>query len=289
METQIRSTPSARQADEWVLVLTALRIPHRIEIENDAWIVVVPDEDAARARAALRAHDREGRPAPEPPAIVAASSRTAWTVGLASAAILVGIFLITGPPSRESIWFTRGSAAASAMLGGEPWRAATALLLHVDLVHVLGNALAAAVFLPPIVRRLGPGVGLLAVLLAGTAGNLLAGAVQGPQHVAVGASTATFGALGVLVALRLTPGSGGRSTRGRRFVIPIAGLLLLGMLGMGPGTDVVAHTFGLVAGAAFGYVASLWKRPLPPPGQQVLLAGAVIGLAWCWYLALAAR
>lgn len=289
METTIRSTPNPREADEWVLVLTALRIPHRLEQEGDEWLVIVRDEDVGRGRAALRAHDREGRPAPEPPAIVAASSRTGWTVGLASAAVLVGIFLFTGPPSRESMWFTRGSAAASAMLGGEPWRAATALLLHVDLVHVLGNAIAAAVFLPPIVRRVGPGVGLLAVLLAGAVGNLIAGAVQGSQHVAVGASTATFGALGVLVALRLRPGSGGRSTRGRRFVIPIAALLLLGMLGMGPGTDVVAHTFGLTMGAAFGYVASLWRRPLPPRGQQLLLAGAVIGLAWCWYLALAAR
>ena len=140
----------------------------------------------------------------------------------------------------------------------------TALTLHADLVHVLGNAIAIALLLPPIIRRLGPGIGLALVLLAGATANLLGAAVQGPQHVAVGASTATFGALGILAALRLgSPSPAGRA-RGRRWIVPVASVLLLAMLGTGPGTDVLAHALGLAVGAALGLVAAIVRRPVAP-------------------------
>jgi hypothetical protein len=202
METAIRATRRASEANEWALVLTALRIPHRVEMDGDEWIVLVPDAAVRRGRAALRAHDEEGQRAPDQAAAEAASGRTAWITGLAAGAVLFGFFFVTGPPAATSSWAARGAAMSRSMLNGEPWRAVTALTLHVDLLHVLGNAIATALLLPPIVRRLGAGIGLALVLLAGAAANLLGAWVQGPQHVAVGASTATFGALGILAALR---------------------------------------------------------------------------------------
>jgi membrane associated rhomboid family serine protease len=165
----------------------------------------------------------------------------------------------------------------------------TALTLHVDLVHVLGNAIATALLLPPIIRRLGPGVGLGLVLLAGAAGNLLAAAVQGPRHVAVGASTATFGALGILAALRLGSSSPAGRQRGRRWIVPVASVLLLAMLGTGPGTDVIAHALGLVAGAALGRVAAIVRQPVAAPIQRALVAAVALAVLGCWCAALAGR
>ena len=140
-------------------------------MDGDEWIVLVPDAAVRRGRAALRAHDEEGseRPTRRPPRL--RPSRTAWITGLAAGALLFGFFFVTGPPAASSSWAARGAAVSGSMLNGEPWRAVTALTLHVDLVHVLGNAIATALLLPPIIRRLGPGIGLTLVLLAGRGGE----------------------------------------------------------------------------------------------------------------------
>lgn len=289
METAIRATRRASEANEWSLVLTALRIPHRIEMDGDEWTVLVPDAEVRRGRAALRAHDEEGRREPDQAPAEAASGRTAWITALAAGALLFGFFFVTGPPAAGSSWAARGAAVSRSMLNGEPWRAVTALTLHVDLVHVLGNAIATALLLPPIIRRLGPGIGLALVLLAGAAANLLGAWVQGPQHVAVGASTATFGALGILAALRLgSPSPAGRA-RGRRWIVPVASVLLLAMLGTGPGTDVIAHALGLVAGAALGLVATIVRRPVAAPIQRALVAAVALAVLGCWCAALVGR
>jgi membrane associated rhomboid family serine protease len=172
------------------------------------------------------------------------------------------------------------------MLNGEPWRAVTALTLHVDVAHVVGNAIATAVLLPAIVQRLGPGGGVWLVLLAGTGANLLAATAQGSRHVAVGASTATFGAIGALAALRLWPGSAPGRTRGKRWIVPVATVLLLAMLGTGRSTDVLAHAFGLLSGGLLGLVVAVSRRPLVAPIQWALVAAAALTIVGCWHLAL---
>ena len=286
METAIRATRSVTEANEWALVLTALRIPHRVEMDGDEWIVLVPDAAVRRGRAALRAHDDEGQRAPDQAPSDAASGHAAWITGLAAGVLLLGFFFVTGPPAADLFWAARGAAISRSMLNGEPWRAVTALTLHVDVLHVLGNAIATVLLLPPIIQRLGPGIGLALVLLAGAAANLLGAWMQGPQHVAVGASTATFGALGILAALRLgSPWPSGR-LRGRRWIVPVASVLLLAMLGTGPGTDVIAHALGLVAGAALGLVAAIVPRPVAAPVQRTLVAAVALIIVGCWYAAL---
>jgi rhomboid protease GluP len=62
--------------------------------------------------------------------------------------------------------------------------------------------------------QLGPGVGLWLVLLAGTAGNALTAVAYGTQHNSVGASTAMFGAIGILAATRITDGTQPRASGG---------------------------------------------------------------------------
>jgi len=138
---------------------------------------------------------------------------------------------------------------------------------------------------PAIVRELGPGCGLWLVLLAGAAGNLLGALARDPRHVAVGVSTATFGAIGILAALRLAGAP--RRARGKRWLVLAASLLLLAMLGTSPDADVLAHGLGLLCGGALGLTAGVaLRRPLGPRAQWTLAALAALAVAGAWRLAL---
>jgi membrane associated rhomboid family serine protease len=283
METIVRTTTSTREADEWTLVLTAVGIPHRLEVIDTGWALLVPAAEVDNVLRALDADDQEmsNKLATTVPEV--ASPGLAWAVGLGIGASLVGFFVLTGPWVTGSPWFERGSAAAYLLLHDEPWRAVTALTLHADVIHVVSNAIATALILPPLIQRFGVGVGLWLVLMAGTAGNVITAWAYGSRHVAVGASTATFGAIGILAALQFRPARA--RARGRRWVIPVAVVLLLTMLGTARGADVLAHAFGLLSGGVLGVLAA-FLRPIAAPIQWVAVAGALLALIGCWCLAL---
>jgi len=204
-------------------------------------------------------------------------------VGVYVALVLIGFFAITGSRADHSEWFQHGSADATRMMAGEWWRAVTALTLHADAPHLLGNALASALLVTAVCQQLGPGVGLWLLLLAGAGGNALTATVHGPGHVSVGASTAIFGAVGILAGLRIvTPGRVGSTPR-KWWIVAAAALALLALLGTGPTSDLLAHLFGLLVGGALGLVAAFTIRGLPTAPVQWLLvvaAGAAVAGAW---------
>src|SRR2546428_375850 len=88
-------------------------------------------------------------------------------VGVYVALLLIGLFAITGSRAGRSEWFQHGEADATRMMAGEWWRAVTALTLHADAPHLLGNAVAGALLVTAVCQQLGPGVGLWLVPLAG--------------------------------------------------------------------------------------------------------------------------
>jgi membrane associated rhomboid family serine protease len=284
----VRVTTSPSQAQEWALVLAAAGIPHRLEPAPPAWTLRVPDHEAPRAEAALAAYDQEARP--EPPRAPAddVSWLLAWTTGIATGLLLLWFFLLTGPPSAGSRWFEHGEATAGLLWHGEPWRAVTALTLHVDAVHVVSNAVATACLLAALVPALGPGAGFLSTVLAGALGNLLSALVHEPDHVAVGASTATFGALGLLAGARVFGGGTGARAPTRPWLVLTATLVLVALLGSGPRSDQVAHGLGLVSGIVLALPAARVFRPLRGHAavQAVLGALGVAGVVSAWLLAL---
>jgi membrane associated rhomboid family serine protease len=88
----------------------------------------------------------------------------------------------------------------------------------------------------------------------------------------VGASTAIFGAVGLLSALAIGRHRRG-GIRGRRALTPLAaGLGLLAMLGTSARSDLSAHLFGLLAGLLLGLVWSRSVAARPGPAAQWLLA-----------------
>jgi len=279
----IRVAPTSSQADEWALVLTAVGIPNAVEPDAGGWAVLAAANDATRAHAALAAYDDERRTeAPRAPAV---REPYPWMSGVALGLLLLWLFSMTGGAAARSPWFEHGALVAGRVLAGEPWRAVTALTLHVDVVHVTGNALAVAVLLPPLVQRFGAGVALVLLLLAGAFGNVLSAMTHDARHAAVGASTAAFGAVGVLVALRLIPREA--PTTRKRWTAPVAGVVLLVTLGAARDADLAAHVFGFVAGVLVGFVGGVALRQRPGPAVQWilgLLTAATVAL--CWRLAL---
>ena len=286
LDTAVCVAPSAKRADEYGFVLEAIRIAHRVEETDAGWDVMVAAGEAARARRALAAYDEENRVTSVRDTAPDEYGRT-W-IGAAVAAALIAFFAVTGARDGGAVWFDRGSASAERILGGEVWRTVTGLTLHADAVHVLSNAVACVVLVTAVGWWVGPGIAVWLVLLAGAGGNVLTAFVYGSDHIAVGASTSTFGAVGILAALQFVARRRRPWSRRTAWVAIGAGLALLAMLGTGAGTDILAHLFGLLVGGALGFGAALALRRPPAPAIQwplALAAGAfVVG---SWWIALA--
>jgi len=281
--TAVRVTPERHRADEWAMVLAAGGIPHWLRPRLDGWAVVVAARDADAAREALDAYDLEnitdtagasGDPAPP--------VRGATALGIAVGLLLIGFFVVTGARANRSAWFERGGADAERIVAGEWWRTVTALTLHADAPHVVGNAAASVLLVGAACHQFGPGVGLWLVLLAGTGGNALTAVAYGTHHDSVGASTAMFGAIGILAATRVMS-RGQYPVARERWMIVAASLALLALLGASPDADLLAHLFGLLLGGALGVAASpVLRWRLRPPTQWALDVAVLTFVVGAW-------
>ena len=285
-EIIVRRTPDLRLAEEWALVLEAEGLHPRLVHTSGGWVLSVPSQHLERAVTELWDYESETR--------TAAPEEEVWTgeaplyTGAAVAAGLLAFYFFAAWTHGTVRWVAHGGASAELILGGELWRTITALTLHADLPHVGSNAVAMLFFLTAVCRSEGPGVGAALVLGAGALGNLCNAWFYGFDHISVGASTAVFGALGVLggtqVARRRRIG-----VRGRRAWVPLAaGLAILAMLGTGgQRTDLWAHFWGFAAGGAVGGLrAATADRPDDAPMQLKIGVLAAAAVLLCWVLAL---
>ena len=286
----LRDAATRDRLDEWVLVLAAEGIAARVRPTGSGFSLEVAAADLESASGLLDAYEREDAAVrkEEPAPLWAGNIQAGFVVPLA----LLGFFAVTGPRHLQSVWFATGSADAARILDGELWRSVTALTLHADLGHVAANVVTGAVFLVAACRLLGPGVACVGTLVAGAGGNLVNAWVHGHDHVSVGASTAVFGAVGLLGGVASVRRRRG-GIRGRRSWAPLAAglgvLAMLGAGGAGEGIDIWAHLFGLGAGGVTGWAVA---RALPAPPrsalQWLLGLGALGGVVGCWLLARAA-
>jgi membrane associated rhomboid family serine protease len=246
------------------LVLESMGIAHAVERTPDGrWAILVREADASAAESAIAAWEAENAPHAEaPPRRDYGRSHLG-----AAAAVALACFAIFTLGAGAS-WVARGSADAGRIVRGEWWRALTALTLHADAAHAVGNAVALGVLLTALARRLGPALAAWLALAAGVAGNFATAFLTRRGHISVGASTAVFGALGTLSALE-APGRRAWLTLG-------AGFALLGLLGTSERADLFAHLFGF----AFGVVEGLaLRRAKAPQRSFVQAAGALAALA----------
>jgi rhomboid protease GluP len=288
-EAVVRASPDRGQAENWTLVLEAMDIPHRMVPTDVGFAVVVPPKMVAPAIAALDAQDQEAAEGPVRDS--APPDHGPSFVGVAASITIIAFFVVAGPRTGPDAmgWFRYGSAVADSIVRNrELWRAVTALTLHADAMHVAGNAVAFLVFATALGRWLGGGLALFATLLAGFLGNLLTAFVYVTSHNVVGASTSTFGALGVLGGLQFIRRYRVRTVgRLRRALLGIASALgLLAMLGMGERSDILAHASGLGLGIVMGIALGIvLKRPVRALGQGLALLATVAMVAGAWFLA----
>ena len=184
-------------------------------------------------------------------------------------------------------WRAAGRMDAALVRDGEWWRVITALTLHGDLAHILGNSLFGAVFGLMAGRYLGSGLCWLLVLLAGAAGNGVNAWLRPDGFASLGASTATFACVGMTAAFVWRRGYfRGRGWR-RGFAPIAAGLALLAFTGMGgANTDVLAHVAGFACGLGVGAaIAPFDIRRLGYSGQVLAGAVAAVLIVAAWGMA----
>lgn len=280
----------------WGLVLAARAIPYRFEQNGTDECLLVPDDQRAAAISELQCYEQKNRN--WPPALPPSPASFENTLSTLSVLLLLAVFhnlirsdllLVHGVLPD---WLQLGMVQAAKICAGGWWRLITALTLHADLQHLLGNLAIGGIFVFFLCRELGSGLAWSLMLGAGILGNLINACLQSPDHNSVGASTAVFGAVGILAAISMVRY---RQHLSRRWPLPVAAALsLLALLGTeGRNTDLGAHLFGFGAGILLGALAEVIIARLGPPGRllNLLLAcfsGLVVVVAWWFALTAAA-
>ncbi len=270
--------------NELALVLTARGVPFQRQLAFGGWELWVPLAMAPAAATELTLYRHENlRQSGARPLEEIGGGRTGvlWYV-----TVLLAVFFALHTDLLGFDWLRAGRVDAGALLGGEWWRAVTALTLHIELAHLGGNLAFGSFFGYFIGRYFGTGVGWLAVLLSASLGNVVNSWLQSPAHRSIGASTAVFAALGMLVAYTWRRGFL-RDTPWRSRIAPIvAGLGLLAFTGTaGENTDLGAHLFGFVAGVVLGLgiahvVPISWLKSASVQRVCAALAAVLLAAAW---------
>ena len=274
---------SAAEGLEFGLVLDAKGISYERLRAGGLWELLGAPGAAEAARDELGRYAEERKLRRQAP--VPFNPYPGSAVGAATYAfVLILTAYCAGIQLAGADWLEAGAlkSAAGAL---EPWRAVTALTLHLDQEHLLGNLLFGVGIGMLAGRMFGPGVAWLSILLAGAAGNALDMWISPPWHRAVGASTAVFAGLGLLAGF----GWGRRlNLRERRFYLwaPLtAGVSLLALLGTGNDhVDVLGHLLGFLAGTGLGWVFARTGVPRSRSAALQVVAGSaallLIGAAW---------
>jgi rhomboid protease GluP len=270
---------------EFSLVLEAKGIEHETRESERVWTLIVPVALLDRAYEEISRYSAE-RSAPRSiPAAIPA--RPGATLG---AIVYVLILLLTaycaGNGAFGADWLSIGNLDAAAPR--EWWRAVTALTLHLDQEHLLGNVLFGVLAGVGAGRLLGPGVAWASILGAAAVANYLEVIIAPVTHRAVGASTAVFAALGLLAGMAWRERLTLRERLWYRWAPLIAGICLLTLLGAGNAhVDVLGHALGFILGIGVGWVHA--KVGLGNRGARLqIVSGActILLVVTAWLLAL---
>lgn len=283
---EVYRSPLFSDCDQRAFVLKAVGIEYLIEKQEDFFVLLAPQTLAATAAEHLRQYDSENRPAPLPAKIPV--YQHAWLGSIIYAAVVLAVAYCAADYTGGFDWLDAGALTRAAFYDNEWWRTATALTLHVDVAHLIGNLVFGIPYGFFASQLLGGGRAWLTILAAAVLANLIDSSMMAPNQSSIGASTAVFAMLGLVAAYswRKVPT---RSNRwAHRFAPIIAAIALLAFTGAGgENTDVIAHLAGFGCGALLALVhaalpSSQWRHR----NLQVLAgAGAFIGIVAAWAIA----
>jgi membrane associated rhomboid family serine protease len=273
------------QADLCGLVLASSGILFRLSKDRSGIAVWVSAEEYERARQCMGSYFSENRSAPPFPdkRWGGVSVGTILANVIAAAVLLVFYSKIAGAGIEQKMTDLYGSSAR-AIVGGDIYRGVTSLMLHADMTHLAGNMAGIILFGTAVCAVCGWGVGWLMILMSGVAGHLINAYMYESGHISIGASTAVFGAIGILSGYQLIS-SQRFHHRGLASWAPLAcGLALLGLFGSGPHSDIAAHFFGFAAGAALGLCYAMAVRhPLKLYIQIISICLVFFMIAISWF------
>ncbi|HET9694155.1 MAG TPA: rhomboid family intramembrane serine protease [Steroidobacteraceae bacterium] len=274
--------------EERAFMLHAVGIESQVLTNGAQWSLFVAPAAVDAAVRHLRTYERENPPRrrvlrPE------GTHPHAWVAPLAYGLVVLGVAWLAGHRAGAFDWFDAGVLDTAAFRAGEAWRAVTALTLHFDVAHLLGNLGFGALFGWLAAQLLGPGIAFGAGALAAVAANALNASFQPAGHVSAGASTAVFAMLGLLACYAWRR----RADQGERWAYRwgplIAGVCLLAFTGVGgERTDVLAHLTGFVVGGLAGFLLALRRRPAAAFGQWLAGLGTIALVVVAWIAALRA-
>ncbi|MBI4805256.1 MAG: rhomboid family intramembrane serine protease [Desulfovibrio sp.] len=285
-------------ARQWSLVLLSRRVPHRVRQGWPGLRLLVPASRREEALGELQAYLKENPPEPVAiPDFRAKPSSWGELPGVLWSLSIVTVFLtMTGSENTLGIflkdWHTRGSGDTGLMAAGELWRAVTALTLHADIAHLVGNVCLGGTFLLLLAGEIGLGSAWFLSLAGAVWANLVKIPLQASGYRFLGSSTAVFAALGVLAGVRLI--RLGRNLSWRRALPFAAGLMILAFLGVGSEEearriDLAGHFMGFGAGFVLGLVYAGLERITKKNGRPLspwlgTAAAMTVILAWAWAL-----
>jgi rhomboid protease GluP len=273
---------SEEDANTCLLVLASAGISSRITGQPDNWTVSVLPEDSEKALGEIERYFQENRETPD--------GADAWSriphkirTGIGAALGLLSGHIFMTHHGGIPFFTEKYGASASSILHGDLYRTVTALMIHADLVHLAGNMAALALFFTVVCSVQGVGIASFCTLASGALGNYLTALVYQSAHISIGASTAVFGTVGILIAHQTFSGFRVAKQRFRAWLPLGGGLCLLGLFSEGEHTDILAHLFGLGSGMVVGCIfEGLLKKPPGVPYQYLSFSLTLAAILFSW-------
>ncbi len=277
---------TAKQANICTLVLSSSGVPYQTAISQEGWEIWTREDDYETALEAMKRYFREN-PDPDGPSLTETprppSSFPGTWAGIWPSLLLLVVHAAIAWHGAERAFFQEFGASATRIMDGEIHRAVTALMLHSDAVHLVGNMAALALFGTAVCAMAGAGPGWLMILLTGVFGNLANAALYGTNHLSIGASTAVFGAIGILSIHQFWEKFRQPGQRVKAWLPLAAGFAFLALLGSGgQRVDLMAHLFGLLAGLVIGTSHTIMKPTLTRASQTWCHLASFCILAFAW-------
>lgn len=293
---------SARRGacDDRAFVLVAVGIASEVHFVGGEVGYAVYVESAVREQALhqlwMYEQERARRPPPEPEP--EPLQPQAWRGSIVYALVLLAVPLALGQGWFPVDPYDAGVMSPEKMQAGQWWRALTALTLHWDAPHLVGNLGSGALLGFSVSQVWGNARAWLLIVLAAALANVVEGAFGIAHYVSAGASTAVFAALGLAAAHAWRTRGQRAPSALKRWAPLIAGIAMLGFFGGGGSedpeggitdpTNVLSHALGFAAGVLFGALAASARgaallRAVP---AWIAACGALGAIVLAWAVAL---
>lgn len=179
------------------------------------------------------------------------------------------------------VLYQLGASWGPALARGQIWRLITPVMLHANLTHLLFNVFFQLRMGFGMERQFGREKMMMIYFACGLFGNLMSVAVD-PYKLAVGASTAGFGLIGVWLAEILLSWEILGPARERTVIWIVFMLISVStMSSMTPNMDLFGHLGGALGGFLLALVISDMKEDDRPEWYHQVRAAAALALLLC--------